>query len=221
MNRKVEKAYYAIRNFLPKDWRDHVFLHVGKPLYWRSADIHPIGRLEDVQFLLLKPYEVEEAIPSEIEIETPYGKIFRENGTRSFIFKPEDFNRPQRIYIGELRDFLFFYFLHEIEDFYSYKEFLGDTDSDVACVGYIPDEEAWVGFTHRAMAKFRVGDSIEVKKYSIVLDSGYNGNAPEELRKEEDERIKNIESWIKDGKIFIDSHEKAKLLAFRLAEATG
>ena len=221
MSRKVEKTYYAIRNFLPKDWKDHIFLHTGKPLRWSSADIQPIGHLDGVQFLLLKPFEVMEAIPPDMEIETPYGRILIEDDPKRFIFMPEDFSRPKRIYLGMLWDMLFYYFLHGIENFYSYKELSEHSDSDVACVGYIPDEEAWVGFTHRAFMKFRMWDTVEVGKDSLLLESGYNENASKDLRKREVERIEKIKSWIKDGKIIIDSEEKAKLLAFRVAEATG
>jgi len=120
--------------------------------------------------------------------------------------------------IEELIRLMYFYNLDipEIE-FVTYSD-ISDSKSNVILA--YKTKEGWCGGSHRAFSHFKVGDSIDLDKFKVLVSHGWiEGCEGYEKEKDEIDEIKKLAD--DTGIIKIKDNEIAKKLAIRLSTATG
>ncbi len=77
----------------------------------------------------------------------------------------------------------------------------------------------WYVWSHRAIYSFGVGDKIKYNDDLLILSHGWIKGAPK--YEEEEERIQQVRSMFKDGKLVIETLQQARFLAIRFAESVA
>lgn len=208
IKKKLEDFWDLIK--LPKGKRPKLIINIGDNIQWDSPYLSPLLTKDNIQYIL-EYLQDNDAL--EYYIQTNYNdKFYTADGSIYYKKYTSD------VYIGSIRDFIIKHIIWGIDEFYSYFDF-DKSKSDIACVGYISKTSEAIGFIDRVIFKYRMNEEFDINKGHYIFMKNRIIPEDEEEYEKENERIKKIIDWSKNGKLVLDTKEKLLYVAFRSAEA--